>query len=183
MKLYITRHGETTLNKADLVCGSTNAQLTEKGINQARELAQTIKENKDKYNIKHIYVSPLDRARNTSKPIEEVLGIKAIVEPGIVEFNFGIYEECPVDDKEFRKLRRQPYIKFEKGESILSAAHRIYSALDRIIAEHKDEEANVLLVCHGTCARIINTYFNNILDTDYYNYLMKNCELIEFEVK
>jgi probable phosphoglycerate mutase len=182
MKLYITRHGETTYNKKGLVCGITNAQLTDKGIAQANKLAQDIKENKNKYNIQHIYVSPLDRARNTSSPIEKVLNIKAEVEPGIVEFNFGDYEECPVGDVEFRKLRRQPYTKFQNGESILSAAHRIYSTIDKIIDQHKDENDNVLLVCHGTTARIISTYFNNISDTDYYNLLIENCELIKFDI-
>lgn len=181
MKLYITRHGQTTLNKQNLVCGITNAQLTEKGVVQANQLALHIKENKDKYNIEYIYVSPLDRAINTAKPIEEVLGIVATVEPGIVEFNFGKYEKCPVGDEEFRRLRKQPFIKFEGGESILSAAHRIYSTLDRIINEHKDDNCNVLLVCHGTTARIISTYFKDMQDTDYYNYLMNNCELIGFD--
>jgi probable phosphoglycerate mutase len=183
MKLYITRHGETNYNKRGLVCGVTNAQLTDKGIAQANLLAQDIKENKGKYNIKHIYVSPLDRARNTSKPIEDVLNITAEVEPGIIEFNFGKYEECPVGDVEFRKLRRQPFMKFQNGESILSATHRIYSTIDKIIDGHKEDDGNVLLVCHGTCARIISTYFNDVLESDYYNLLMNNCELIEFNIE
>lgn len=183
MKLYIARHGETTYNEKGLVCGVTNAQLTDKGIEQANLLAQDIKKNKEKYNIETIYVSPLDRARNTSKPIEEILNIKAKLEPGIIEFNFGEYEKCPVGDIEFRKLRRQPYIKFQNGESILSASHRIYSTLDKIIAKHKKDNSNVLLVCHGTTARIISTYFNNLLDTEYYNLLINNCELIQFDVK
>jgi probable phosphoglycerate mutase len=182
MKLYVIRHGETELNREELVCGATNAHLTEKGVNQALAAAKDIKENKDKYNIKHIYVSPLERAINTAKPIEEALELKAEIEEGISEFNFGDYERCPVGDQEFRRLRRQPFTKFKNGESILSAAHRIYSALDRIIEKHKVDDSNVLLVCHGTCARIIYTYFHDINDTDYYNLLLNNCELITFNV-
>ncbi|MBK5200544.1 MAG: histidine phosphatase family protein [Spirochaetaceae bacterium] len=182
MKIYVLRHGETDLNKAGLVSGVSNAHLTPKGINQAVEAAKEIDRNKELYNIKHIYVSPLERAQHTAKPIEEVLNLEAIIEPRIMEFNFGEYEKCSVEDVEFKRLRRQPYTRFKDGESILSAAHRIYSALDMIIEKHKNEDNNVLLVCHGTCARIIYTYFNNIDDIDYYNLQLNNCELITFNV-
>lgn len=183
MKIYVIRHGETDLNKRFLVSGITNAQLTEKGIAQAEEVAKKIKEHKDIYNIKHIYVSPLDRAINTAKPIEEALELKAEIEAGIIEFNFGKFEKCKVDDKEFRRLRRQPFIKFQDGESILSAAQRIYSVIDKIIEKHKKDDSNVLLVCHATSAKLIYTYFNDIEDQDYYDLKIKNCELIAFEVK
>lgn len=182
MKIYVIRHGETDLNKKELVSGVTNAHLTEKGIKQAEEAAKEIYKNKDLYNIKHIYVSPLERAKNTAKPIEELLNLKAEIEPGIMEFNFGEYEQCKIDNKEFKRLRRQPFIKFKGGESILSAAHRIYSALDKIIEQNKSENNNVLLVCHGTSARLIYTYFKNIEANDYYELLLNNCELITFNV-
>jgi len=56
MKLYVVRHGETTYNRDELVCGVTNAQLTEKGISQASQLAKDIEKQSEKFDIKHIYV-------------------------------------------------------------------------------------------------------------------------------
>ncbi len=182
MKLYVVRHGETTYNRDELVCGVTNAQLTEKGISQASQLAKDIETQSEKFNIKHIYVSPLDRARNTAAPIEKALNLKAEIEPGIKEFNFGKYEECPISDPKFRELRYKPFVRFDDGESVLTATHRIYSAIDKIIARHKDEDGNILFVCHGTCARIIHTYFHDIEQDDYYKLLIPNCSLIEFDI-
>ena len=42
MSLYITRHGETDYNVKNLVCGISDARLTEKGIEQAKKLAVSL---------------------------------------------------------------------------------------------------------------------------------------------
>ena len=42
MKLYVTRHGETTWNALNKVCGLTDAMLTENGIEQAKILAERL---------------------------------------------------------------------------------------------------------------------------------------------
>ena len=44
MKLYVTRHGETTWNAANKVCGRTDVDLTEKGREQARALGESCAE-------------------------------------------------------------------------------------------------------------------------------------------
>lgn len=179
MKIYITRHGETNYNKDKRVCGLLNGILTEKGLKQADDLASHIFENKDFYNIKKIYVSSLERAKITAKPIENKLNLIAIEDDRLKEFDFGLKDGCPVKDQEFYNLRRQPFYKFPKGESTLSAAHRIYSCLDDII---KNNNENILIVCHGTVAKIIKTYFENLTEEEYYNFLMDNCSLLTFQI-
>ncbi len=42
--LYVTRHGETTWNAAERVCGRADAPLTEKGQKQAEKLAEKVSE-------------------------------------------------------------------------------------------------------------------------------------------
>ena len=37
MKLFVARHGQTTWNAQNKVCGITDVELTEKGIEQAKE--------------------------------------------------------------------------------------------------------------------------------------------------
>ncbi len=51
MSLYVTRHGETDYNVKDLVCGISEAKLTEKGIEQANRLAHSLQ----KINYKYLY--------------------------------------------------------------------------------------------------------------------------------
>ncbi len=43
MNLYIARHGQTVWNAQNKVCGITDVDLTEKGIEQAKALALTVK--------------------------------------------------------------------------------------------------------------------------------------------
>lgn len=179
MKIYVTRHGETTYNSQYKVCGLFDADLTEKGIEQAVNLSKILSSNKEEFNIKTIYVSNLSRARKTAEPIENALNIKAIVESGLREFDFGEKDGCPVNDEEFYKMRREPFFKFPGGESTISAAHRIYSILDNIISTHKD--GNVLLVCHGTVTRLIKTYFDDLYEKDFYAFSMENCGLLCFD--
>ena len=40
MNLYIARHGQTIWNAQNKVCGITDAELTEKGMEQAKVLAE-----------------------------------------------------------------------------------------------------------------------------------------------
>lgn len=65
--LYVARHGQTKWNALNKVCGITDLDLTEKGIEQAKTLACRAQE-KD---INLIITSPLKRAVETSKIVSE----------------------------------------------------------------------------------------------------------------
>ena len=58
MKLYITRHGETMRNAEQRILGRTDDPLSEKGRQQALELAEKMKE----VEVDIIFTSPLSRA-------------------------------------------------------------------------------------------------------------------------
>lgn len=57
-KIYITRHGESQWNVECKVQGVTDTPLTQKGIEQAYELAKKIKEEKFPIDIILILLSP-----------------------------------------------------------------------------------------------------------------------------
>ena len=63
MLLYITRHGETTWNVENRVCGRPDVELTKRGRAQAMELAEELKGK----GITKMLVSPLKRARETAR--------------------------------------------------------------------------------------------------------------------
>ena len=67
MNLYVVRHGETTWNKEHRVQGITDMPLTEKGIEDTKELIPLIK----KLNIDIVISSPLKRAKDTAKILVE----------------------------------------------------------------------------------------------------------------
>ena len=41
---YFARHGQTVWNVVNKICGATDIELTEKGVEQAKELGRKIKE-------------------------------------------------------------------------------------------------------------------------------------------
>ena len=71
MKLHLVRHGETDINAAGRLQGSTNSLLTERGHRQARELgvASLV------WNPAAIYSSPLKRARDVAERLNAPLAI------------------------------------------------------------------------------------------------------------
>lgn len=173
MKLYLARHGESTSNISNLVCGHSDVELTEQGIRQAEELARDI----EKIRIDKIISSPLVRADMTAKIIANHNKIPHYVDERLLEFDFGTYEGRKVDDTDFLEFRNQLSHKMPEGESILEAAQRIYNLLDQI----KADEKIVLLVCHNAISRVINSYFYSLSNIDFFQFNLDNCELVSYE--
>lgn len=175
MTLFVTRHGQTDYNVDNLVCGISNAKLTESGRKQANELALKIKELKFDY----LYVSPLQRAIDTATIATKYHQIEMIKEPRIQEINFGIYEGVSRDYPGFLENKMNLAFRYPNGESFVELCQRVYNFLD----ETKDlwTNKNVLLVCHGAVCRAINTYFNDMSNEDIFYYQTENCQLLTYK--
>ena len=89
MKIWITRHGQTRLNKARLMQGLTDEPLNEKGLEQARMARQRIGD----VHFDAVYASPLNRAIMTGAIIGGVDPSEVIIDKRIIEANFGNYEQ------------------------------------------------------------------------------------------
>ena len=179
MKIFIVRHGQTEWNKMHKVCGIAEADLSDEGRKQAVELAIRLKSEQEKNKIEVILVSPLRRARDTAEPIEKALGLKAEVVEDLHEMDFGTFDGKDWYDPEFRSLKDEPFMRFPGGESVVDAARRAYNLMDRIRSEYSQ---NVLLVCHASLIRIIDTYFNSRTFSEYREFSPSNCSLLEYEV-
>lgn len=173
-KLYFTRHGQTVWNVENKICGVTDIELTELGHEQAAKLGKRIKE--EGILIEEILTSPLLRAKNTAEHISEITGIPMRVEELLREQNFGIFESTPRDSKEFLEAKKQFANRFETGESMLMAAKRVYTLLDRLSKENKI----YLLVAHNGIARVAHSYFYDMSNEEFAGYAIKNCALMEY---
>lgn len=175
MPLFITRHGETIWNEQKKICGRSDVELTERGIAQAKRLAEKVKGQ----GITRMLVSPLHRARVTAELANTYIQVPMEIDERLIEHNFGIYEGRNCDDAEFQAAKRNVTCRYPKGESVLDVAHRAYSLLDEIPEKYPGE--TVLLVCHGTFSRVVHTYFENIALEDFMYYSLDNCELKKYE--
>jgi len=176
MKLYVARHGQTVWNAANRVCGITDVELTEKGIEQAQELAKLVAEAK----VDMILTSPLVRAMDTGKIISEYCNIPMMVDNRLIEQNYGIYEGVDRTNEEFLANKRNFAYRYPNGESMMQVAYRIYGLLEDIKKKYSGKD--VLLISHGGVCRIIETYFNDMTNEEFFNYTLKNAQLKIYEL-
>ncbi len=180
MKIYSTRHGQTDYNSRDIILGTTDAELNETGIQQAHELADSIR-NSDKIKIDLIVASPMKRAVKTAQIIAETNNLEIVTDDRLREWNYGEYEGKHRSACGFAENKLQFGCAMgDNGESLLKLAHRVYSAIDDIREKYFDK--NVLVVSHGGVCRVIETYFNNMTAEQFGSWFMGNCELIEYNI-
>lgn len=177
MKLYITRHGETTWNVENRVCGRPDVELTKKGTAQALELAQKVKDK----GITRMLVSPLKRARMTAQLANTYIQVPIQIEERLIEHSFGRFEGVLRTDPGFWEAKRNVTSRFPEGESVLEVAHRVYSLIDEIPVKYPGE--TVLLVCHGAVSRVVHTYFEDLDISEFGKFSLGNCELKAYERK
>lgn len=186
--LYVTRHGQTPWNVENIICGRTDVSLTDTGREQAREAGRSLAHEGVKFD--RIIASPLMRAQETAKVIAREVGFDEDAletDERIIEFDFGEFEGIACDSELFLAYKAQPMLGFPGGESVLKVAQRTYNLIDTLkeraqtrAAEGLSEE-NVLLVCHGATARVINTYFEPMSLDDYMAWALGNACVEEYD--
>jgi probable phosphoglycerate mutase len=178
--IYITRHGESQWNVECKVQGVTDTPLTERGTQQAHELAKKIKESGIK--IDEILHSPLSRAADTAKIVAEENGLPLTLEPRLIEQNFGEFEghEWAKHRGVFHEAKKQFACDYNGGESMLRLGQRIYNLLDELKARSVAENKTFLLVTHGGIARMIHSYFNSETNEEFSSTNIANCEVREY---
>jgi broad specificity phosphatase PhoE len=89
------RHGESTWNELGLIQGHDNtAQLTARGREQARSVAETLCE----LGFQALVTSDLDRAFETAEIIGSILGLSATPDALLRERGFGVLEGLPLSE-------------------------------------------------------------------------------------
>ena len=180
MKILYVRHGETDWNKECKVQGRTDNPLNDKGIEQAKETAEKLKNEK----IDIIISSPLTRAFQTAEIINWNHKKNIETNDKFIEVYFGDWEGQTSKGNEFEFVRYY----MENAESLNAETKeeftsRIHKALDEIIDKHKDCDA-VLIVAHGLIWRAVHEYFNKMSKEELDKITFaKNCKIYEYEVE
>ncbi len=174
MKIWITRHGQTNLNKKELMQGLTDEPLNATGIRQAEEARKRIGD----VTFDAVYASPLDRAITTASIIGNIPKEKVIIDPRIIETDFGIYEQRP-----YKKMGLAMSLYWalpeifpapKTVETIASMTERSSNFLREL--EKKDYE-NVLVACHGGIIRALCGYLSDKRNGIVWRPKPKNCEI------
>ena len=146
MSVFAIRHGETAWSLSGQHTGTTDIPLTARG----RELAQRMRPVLAKETFARVFTSPLERARETCALAG--LGEMAVVEPDLVEWNYGKYEGLtPAQIHE----TSPGWLIFRDGCPDGEAPDEVGARVDRVIARARAVEGDVALFAHGHVLRVL----------------------------
>jgi probable phosphoglycerate mutase len=147
--VLLVRHGQTPTTGSTLPGRARGLHLSEVGQGQAQAAADRIAALKD---VAAVYASPLERTRETAKPIAAARGLKVQIERGLLEADFGDWTGAQLKDlmklPEWQTVQRYPSgFRFPNGESFAEMQTRIVGTLDQIVARHPGE--TIVAVSHA----------------------------------
>ena len=155
-RIYLIRHGATTLSAEDRFAGATDVPLSDMGREQVRRLAQRLSGDK----ITAVYASPLGRTMETGSILAEPHGLEVQPCAGLREISHGRWEQMTrreVDAKfpeESAAWDEDPYTFAPVGgESGLAVTARALPALLEIVRSHQGEQ--VIVVSHKATIRLL----------------------------
>ncbi len=152
--LVLVRHGSTPSTGRVLPGRAKGLNLSDLGRSQAATVAERLAgwSAKRDGGVSAVYASPLERTRQTAAPIAEALGLKVVVERGLVECDFGDWTGSELKDlmklPEWTTVQRYPSgFRFPGGESFVEMQARMTSTMARLRAAHPGRA--VVLVSHA----------------------------------
>ncbi len=146
MELFAIRHGETAWSLSGQHTGTTDIPLTDNG----RRLAERLRPVLAKEVFTLVLVSPLQRARETCELAG--LGAGAVIDPDLVEWNYGEYEG--LTPKQIHE-GAPGWLLFRDGCPGGESPEQVGSRADRVIGRARGIDGNIALFAHGHILRVL----------------------------
>jgi probable phosphoglycerate mutase len=160
-RLIIVRHGETEWNIAGIRQGHLDSRLTDKGVAQAKALAERLARER----FTALYSSDLGRAVQTAMAVADVTGHEIVTDMRLRERHLGIFqgltageimEKYPEERRQFRTLG--PDYVIPGGESMRQQVERNVAYLNDLAGKHRGEQ--IVVVTHGG---VVSGFFRHTL--------------------
>ena len=147
--VLLVRHGQTPTTGATLPGRAKGLHLAEAGVAQAEAAAARIARLRD---VAAVYASPLERTRETARPIAAARGLKVQIHRGLLECDFGEWTGAQLKDlrrlPEWDTVQRYPSgFRFPGGESFTEMQTRMVGAIDELVARHPGQ--TIVAVSHA----------------------------------
>jgi probable phosphoglycerate mutase len=145
-RIFLVRHGETEWSLSGQHTGRANIALTPNGEMEACWLGERI----STISFQHVFVSPLQRARQTC--LFAGLAEQAEVEPDLIEWDNGEYE-----GRTHREIEtmRPSWNLFRDGCPNGESPQQISDRADQLILKLRKLDGNVALFTHGHFGRVL----------------------------
>jgi probable phosphoglycerate mutase len=155
-RIFLIRHGATTLSAEDRFAGATDVPLSDEGRRQASLLGERLSGARPAA----VYASPLGRTMETAGFLARPHGLEVQPREGLREISHGHWEQLTrreVDEKfpkEAAAWEEDPFsFAPEGGESGLAVTARALPAFLEIVRQHEGE--SVIVVSHKATIRLL----------------------------
>jgi probable phosphoglycerate mutase len=155
-RIFLIRHGATTLSVEDRFAGATDVDLSDEGRRQAACLGERLASEK----IAAVYASPMKRTRDTASSVAVPHKLEIQVESGLREIDHGRWEgltrkevEARFGD-EYAQWEEDPFtFAPEGGENGLGVMARALPVIRTIVLRHPGQ--TVAVVSHKATVRLV----------------------------
>jgi probable phosphoglycerate mutase len=155
-EILVIRHSETAWNREEVFRGRADVPLSKRGHEQARLLAEALKEAR----IEAVYSSPLVRATETAGPLVGSLGINVVTDERLTDMSFGAWEgrarsEVESQDPDRYRLWQEAPQQFRApgGESLSEVLARARPACEEIANRYASGRAAI--VSHRVVCKLL----------------------------
>jgi probable phosphoglycerate mutase len=155
-RIYLVRHGATTLSAEDRFAGSSDVPLSDEGRTQAAALARRLEKTK----FAAAYCSQMKRAVDTAAAVCKSHGLMPVVREALREIDHGHWEGKV--HKMVEKEYAAEYAAWDAdpllvappgGETGLTVLARALPAIRQIVVDHPGQ--TVLVVSHKATNRLV----------------------------
>jgi probable phosphoglycerate mutase len=159
--LFLIRHSRSTWNAAGRIQGWADPPLDDLGREQARQLAQRLRQQR----VVALYTSPLQRAQDTAHIIGQALNVPVVSDERLKELDVGeiagltweqVVEQYPDVARGWEAASESLEFPGQEGSAPFQA--RVVAAFDDIVSQH--EHKTVGVVTHGG---VLGTYLNHLI--------------------
>jgi len=155
--ICFVRHGTTPTTGKVLPGRAKGLHLSDQGTLEARATAERLAATGQ---VRAVYSSPLERARETAAVISAAVGLPVTIERLLLECDFGEWTGRELRElaklPEWQVVQRHPSgFRFPGGESFTELQARLATAVERIVARHPGElvvavsHADPIKICIG----------------------------------
>jgi broad specificity phosphatase PhoE len=186
-RIFLIRHGQTEWNKKKIIQGALDIPLNQDGIQQAEALSKRMNEH---YPFDVLFSSPAERALKTAQMINGKSPHEILVDPDLIEVDFGSLTNHTLDNLEFEQAeyiqkfnhfistnRKTGTIRPElpQGEPISKIEARIHSFIDKILIKYKGQK--IAVVSHGSFLKCLITVLSGESLRNYMPYWIENASI------
>ncbi|GAD90547.1 phosphoglycerate mutase family protein [Vibrio halioticoli NBRC 102217] len=162
-KIFLLRHGQTQWNVEGRLQGQKNSPLTEMGVNQSVEASKLL----NQYEIDKAYISPLQRAIDTSEILLKGRDVEVITSDPLKEIYLGEWEgklraevECSAPEQYQLFLNSSEHFELQGAETFQQLQTRLVAELEAIFA--KEKHKNIMVVSHWIAIKTILAHYSDI---------------------